>query len=292
MAGGRLPWWGMCDNAATLEQSLCRTKAKHSSCSYLSAFAKESAIACVFLSNKLECTMPTGVSEQDTYALLSEAFDIPGVLTELPASPTRRWSTDYPSLPNSASAARTQLLQHLRALKYLCYDCQPGKQPLTPEMVKTTHKLLMSGATSSDGTLVSAGDYRTTPAHSGAGRVYPNANGIEKSVTKILAAFNAGLNSGKPWEVAAQLMYDIVALHPFEDGNGRLCHLLTAYALMASGEPFAVPLHNGHRNCRKHYEKVILHADRCHHTSQLSSFILECLVHKWCNLATSVAILE
>jgi hypothetical protein len=292
MAATRLPWWKKCDNTATLEQSLSQTKAKHSSSSsgsYLSTFAKESAIVCVLLSNKLECTMPTGVSEQETYTLLSEAFDIPVVLTELPASPTKRWSTD--GSPNSA-AARTQLLQHIRALKYLCYDCQPGKQPLTPEMVKTTHKLLMFGATSTDGTLVNAGDYRTTPAHSGTGRIYPNANAIEKSVTKILTAFNTSLNSDKPWEVAAQLMYDIVALHPFEDGNGRLCRLLAAYALMASGEPFAVPLHNGHRNCRKHYKKVILHADRCHHTSQLAAFILDCLVHKWCNLVTNVAILE
>jgi hypothetical protein len=304
MSATRLPWWDMCDNTATLEQSLSQTKATHSSSSrsnlavnYLSAFAKESAIVFVLLSNKLECTVTTGVSgmsmfEQETYTLLSEAFDRPVVLTELPASPTTRW---FPNGSPTSASARTQLLQHIRALRYLCYDCQPGKQPLTPEMVKTTHRILMSGASSTDGTMVNAGDYRTAPAHSGTGRIYPNANCIEKSVTKILTAFNASLDSGKPWEVAARLMYDIVALHPFEDGNFRVGELLMAYALMASGEPFAVPLHNGHRNCRKHYEKVILHADHSsfiHNTSQLSSFILECLVHKWCNLATNVAILE
>lgn len=285
----RLEWWDAADDVTSMKKVLADSKTGIGASAYLVVFAKQSAIMCVYLSNKLECTLPTGLSEQATYKLLDETFDLEPNLEELNASPPARWSTD--GSPNDASA-RMQLQQHMRALKYLLYVCDPGQQPLTPQMVKVAHKLLMFGAMNKDGSDIAAGEYRHSAAHSGTGLIYPPPESIPTGVIKIVDAYNAKAKVGEPVEVAAQLLYGMVALHPFEDGNGRLCRLLAAYALMAAGEPFAVPLHNGHRKCRKHYEKVLKHADFHHNTGQLAGFILECLVYKWRNLATNMSFLS
>ncbi|KAG2482740.1 hypothetical protein HYH03_018335 [Edaphochlamys debaryana] len=60
---------------------------------------------------------------------------------------------------------------------------------------------------------------------------------------------------------AATLFYDMITLHPFENGNGRLCWLLVAFALQAVGEPFALGMTNGHSKSRQQYLKAEL-ADR------------------------------
>lgn len=265
------------------KQAIATAKAAPGVGEQLSSFAKQSAVVNVYLSNKLELTLPAGVSQHDTYRLLDVAFDEPLQPSDFTSPPSKRWSAD--GSPTSTSAA-AQLQQHMKALKYLCYDCEPGRQQLTVEMVKATHKLLMFGATSPDGTIIVNGEYRSTPAHSGTGYIYPPAHTISDKVPAIVSEFNKSIQDGVDGPVAAaKLMYRMVTLHPFQDGNGRLCRLLVSYAMMASGEPFPVPLHNGHRKSHKHYVSVLQHADRHLHTQQLASLVLECLLWKWQNVA-------
>ena len=285
-----LPWWGV-DNTVEGMQLEVTASRSHSGIGIkLLGSAKQSAVACVYLSNKMEGTLPTGVSEQDAYKLLEEAFDAPVtpsvpvvtpsvVPSDISAAPKSNWSADG---GHATTSARMQLHQHMKALQFLCYDCKPGTQPLTPEMVRTAHKLLMWGATAPDGTAISSGVYRTTAAHPGTGYVYPEADVIEDRVPVIVEAFNSSIRGGGDGVLAAsELMYRTATLHPFQDGNGRLCRLLVAYALMASGEPFPVPLQNGRTKCHQHYTRVLVHADRHHHQGMLASFILECLHYKW-----------
>ena len=280
---GKLPWWED-ETPAILRASISAAKTKiKSNKPFLTTFAKHSAVVCVYLSNKLECTLPTGVSQQETYLLLESAFDATPSYAELLEPPPKRWSAD--GSPNSASA-RVQLQQHMKALRFLCYDCKPGEQPLTVEMVKTAHKLLMSGATTSDGTVLTAGEYRSSAAHSGTGYIYPSPTVIGCKVPEILDAFNNRTEGTDIVVAAAKLMYDMVTLHPFQDGNGRLCRLLVSYALMAAGEPFPVPLHDGHHKCRQHYNHVLVHADHHLYTGKLAAFILDCLHFKWHNALT------
>jgi len=59
-----------------------------------------------------------------------------------------------------------------------------------------------------------------------------------------------------------RLFYDVITLHPFENGNGRLCRLLFSFGIMKAGVPFPVPLTTGHTKSRNHYMKAILLARR------------------------------
>lgn len=281
-----LNWWRDGETVEWYIQALATAKAAPGIHAIISAFAKQCAVVNVYLSNKLELTLPAGVSHHDTYQILDAAFDEPLLPSDFTSPPFKSWSADGSPTSPSASA---QLRQHMKALKYLCYDCTPGRQPLTVDMVKTTHKLLMFGATSPDGTIIVNGEYRNTSCHSGTGYIYPPANTISNKVPVIVFEFNKRIQDGIDGPVvAAKLMYDIVTLHPFQDGNGRLCRLLVSYALMATGEPFPVPLHNGHRKSHKHYVSALMHADRHLHTRQLASFVLECLLWKWQNVAAFV----
>ena len=282
----KLTWWREGETVEWCRQTLATAKAAPGVDKRISAFSKQSAIVNVYLSNKIEHTLPAGVSQHDTYKLLDTTFNEPLLPSDLTSPPTKIWSADGSETSSSAAA---QLQQHMKALKYLCYECTPGHQPLTEEMVKTTHKLLMSGATSPDGTIIANGEYRVTPAYSGTGYIYPDAKTISDRIPVILSEFNKRIQDKVDGPVvAAKLMYHMVTVHPFQDGNGRLCHLLVSYALMASGEPFPVPLHNGHRKSHKHYLSALQHADRHLHTRQLASFVLECLLWKWQNVAALV----
>ncbi|KAG2449555.1 hypothetical protein HYH02_005089 [Chlamydomonas schloesseri] len=155
---------------------------------------------------------------------------------------------------------------------------------LTCEAVKLMHKILMWGAEG-----VSAGEYRTLPAHSGTGTVYPEAEYIDGGMVAVLENFHRDLAlvaSGALDKhiMAARLFYEMIMLHPFQNGNGRLCRLLVTYALMKAGDPFPVCLSNGHKKSRQHFQQVLRHADaHVGDVTRLAAYILECRHHAWQN---------
>src|SRR5450432_2228970 len=59
---------------------------------------------------------------------------------------------------------------------------------------------------------------------------------------ELIDWFRTAEKSGKlhPVELAAQLHYRFVCIHPFDDGNGRLSRLLMNYVLLKNGLPPAI----------------------------------------------------
>jgi Fic family protein len=279
---GPLPWWGTLELTAdsllngiqAAQQTLESTAGKEQ---LLQEFRRHSAVTCVYLSNSMEGTLPPGVSCHDTYQLV--AAELEGQETAS-TEPVQEWD---PEGAADRVGARAQLQAHMRALKYLCQHCLPG--PLTSQQVREAHRLLMEGARG-----LAGGEYRVTPSHSGTGYVYPLPSTIPGQVEHILEAFNSQVSSiatvAAAVQATADLLYDMLVLHPFVDGNGRLCRLLATYALCAFGQPFPIPMHNGHSRARKHYQSMLLHADHHHHKSRLLAYILECVAYKWANLET------
>mmetsp|Transcript_17273 Transcript_17273/g.47882 ORF Transcript_17273/g.47882 Transcript_17273/m.47882 type:complete len:294 (+) Transcript_17273:362-1243(+) len=277
---GFLPWWSELElspesllrGIEAAQAALDRTKGKEE---LLHGFSRHSAVTCVCLSNDMEGTLPQGVSLHDTYELVAAELD-----GSEPASlePVQQWD---PEGAVDKEGARAQLRAHMRALKYLCQECLPG--PLTSQHIREAHRLLMEGAQGLTG-----GKYRETGCHSGTGYVYAPPSAIPGGVESVIALYNSQSATATTVAAAAQaaatLMYEMVTLHPFEDGNGRLCRLLATYSLCGLGHPFPVSMHNGHKRARKHFSQVLLHADHHHNTSRLTAYVLECVAYKWANL--------
>lgn len=239
--------------------------------SYRVTFRKQMAIALVYTSNRLEGTLPAGASERATYSILAEEWAAAADCGDRPpmspsaslADEGETWSAEGGNRGESISKTRVQMRQHLRALLYLTSRLS---ERWTPDTVREAHRILMSGAvemdedcrwgggggaTSADsavggGTahfLVPAGEWRTTPAHAGT-HAFPMLapDGMHGSMAAILASFEDAVRSPNAAvrliKAPADLLYEVVTLHPFTNGNGRLCRLLFAAAAMKAGLPF------------------------------------------------------
>lgn len=114
---------------------------------------------------------------------------------------------------------------------------------LTIELVKQVHFILMSGG------MDDCGEFRDSPAFAGQYAFAPHED-IEARMNKLVSSFEESVISETSHAigVAVQLMLDFVTIHPFRNGNGRMCRLLFSYALQRMGFPFPVTLDSGHTN--------------------------------------------
>jgi len=124
--------------------------------------------------------------------------------------------------------------------------------PLTVQDIKNVHQILMSGA------MDDCGCFRTDSAMAG-NYEFNHYTDIETRLTEMVCRFNLSVKDVNiyPITVAIQLMLDFVTIHPFRNGNGRMCRLLFSYALQKMGFPFPVPLDSGHSKTYKHYIKAL-----------------------------------
>lgn len=111
---------------------------------------------------------------------------------------------------------------------------------------------MMSGLKNEDGMSINAGHYRTISVYAGT-HVFPSFTCIPHSMAKIVEEYNEKFSCPHdPFELASWLHFNIVTLHPFEDGNGRMSRLLWCYSLMRDGLPFPAVLTSGHKRSQKH----------------------------------------
>jgi Fic family protein len=226
---------------------------------HLSEFRLHKAISLIYSSNKLEDTIPVGVSQMDTYKLLEGLFIGKMDYSDLQTKP---WDADG----KDGKRFPCQLFHHFAAYQYLCEtetedDKKLYQTPLTIDVILTAHKLLMDNATQRDISIV-CGQFRDH-AVSVDTYVYMRHEDLPQEVERIVQKFNAQIQSNSdPIITAADLFYDLITAHPFQDGNGRLCRLMAAYAFFAAGVPIPVPITTGHKKSRNHYMKAILRARR------------------------------
>lgn len=137
-----------------------------------------------------------------------------------------------------------QLFQYDLALQHL------NASDLTFDTLKEAHRIMLCGAEATDQHACDPGITRTTPAHAGTFS-FPQ-DSIPDLVNRVLDRFNAGVETN-PIFAAADVAVGVVSVHPFTNGNGRLCRLVFAAALMKRGFPVPVVLSNGHKRAFKHY---------------------------------------
>lgn len=122
-------------------------------------------------------------------------------------------------------------------------------EPLTVDQIKCVHSILMSGS------MENCGEFRTSPAYAD-DYVFAPHDSISERMENMVKIFEENVRSSSNVyvvNVAVQLMLDFVTIHPFSNGNGRMCRMLFSYALRRMGFPFPVTLDSGHSKSYKHY---------------------------------------
>ena len=77
---------------------------------------------------------------------------------------------------------------------------------------------------------VLAGEYRKSPAFAGY-HIFAPAGYIERYMEDVIFRF-LETKKDDPIMGATNLFGNIINIHPFEDGNGRICRLILAHVLI------------------------------------------------------------
>ena len=93
-----------------------------------------------------------------------------------------------------------------------------------------------------------------------------------------------------PITAATNLFGNIINIHPFEDGNGRICRLILAHILIKMKCClFPVILRYFHGRGRRHYIRAVRMFDR--KSSMLYTMIVKSLIHCWDNFEQNAKML-
>lgn len=124
---------------------------------------------------------------------------------------------------------------HARALDWVALLAGRSPKSLTEEDILHIHSIILQGIDDTN-----AGRYRTIPVRiSGSAVILPNP----LKVPDLMQTFVEWLNRSTrlhPVELAAEAHYQLVAIHPFTDGNGRTARLLMNLILLMNGYPPAI----------------------------------------------------
>ena len=212
------------------QQPIQEKKAKQ-----MEEFKKKMAVQLVWQTNTLEDTLPKGLNKTKVEEALDQAYDQVDDLLY-----------DEPGL--------CQLMHHLKAFKHLCQTPEGCNSPpeLSEDLIKQTHQVMMQGLKNEQGMRINAGAYRKIAVFAG-GHVFPSHDCIPAAMARIVKEYNEKFSQPHDrYELASWLHLNVVSLHPFEDGNGRISRLLWSYSLMRDGQPFPSVLTSGHKRSQKH----------------------------------------
>lgn len=202
----------------------------------LKKYNGEMAARLVWETNLLEDTIPRGLSRPVTESVLTKAYN-------------------KESVPSLDTAGLSQMIQHLQAFKLV--HSRIDKE-FTEDMIKEAHRIMMAGLSNEQGIPVDNGEYRQSSVFAGIHQ-FPSHDCIQRNMTRIVREYNEKVSTADhdPYELASWLYFEVVSLHPFDDGNGRISRLLWCYSLMKDGIPFPVMLTSGHKKSQKHLVKCI-----------------------------------
>ena len=171
---------------------------------------------------------------------------------------------------SDVSANTLDLIRDQRESLDFVMDYVGGTRELTEGFIKELHALITRHQTYVEGvdqfgrhfrTLLRHGQYKLLPNNptrpNGAVHEYapPEQTGVE--MTQLVDIFQVSGPVTHPVAVAAWLHHAFVAIHPFQDGNGRVARALASMVLI-KGDYF--PLHV-HRKNREEYIESLEEAD-------------------------------
>jgi Fic family protein len=208
----------------------------------------------IYGSNKIE---NAGLNLSETTKICTHIFAGQDVIAEdiIPQSPEYcaqvklllKRGVENPGLKDVVRARR-EVIQHAKAMKFLFHRLVTCERPLSELLFCETHKILCEGVTLENGDDDEnyAGVYRNTTVAAGS-TIFTAPSNVPAEMKKLVAGFDDDIQAmyrGKiidPCYLAADICQDFVMVHPFKDGNGRMCRLIAnALLLRYSGWVVAI----------------------------------------------------
>jgi len=145
-----------------------------------------------------------------------------------------------------------EAINHVKGIEYL-KDLVQKKIEITENIIKDLHKIILSSIDDSE-----AGNYRRTNVRIvGANHLPPQSIKIPKLMEEFIEWYYENERKISRSEMASELHYRFVMIHPFIDGNGRVARLLMNLYLMRNGYPPGIIL----KVDRKKYYRVLNEAN-------------------------------
>ncbi|MGM9759794.1 MAG: Fic family protein [Parabacteroides sp.] len=131
-----------------------------------------------------------------------------------------------------------EMLDHFNAYEYLFSQIHV---PLTEELLKETHRILMFHTIAYKHPGAHAGEYTDTDMAAG-DTLFGDHEQLITRVPKLLLSTQAALDADliHPMIIAGRFHGYYEYLHPFRDGNGRLGRLFANYILHGKGHPIVI----------------------------------------------------
>lgn len=222
---------------------------------YTSAFAAKLLPLYVYDINRMEGTI-CGQNEGATMLKIRSYFEAGCKIPDLV-----QWNAEGGREATTESSDR-QLYQCAQAVKFLLVD--NSNSALTLDLIVRTHEIMMENSFSVDRygcTLTDVGSVRTTKEINAGMYQFVTSASVLSSTKHLVKQYNeaSGIH---PVELATYLFYELITIHPFVNGNGRLCRLFLAWSLIKDGFPFPASFSSGHSKRRQHYLHAINTARR------------------------------
>ncbi|KAI2908375.1 hypothetical protein CBS147320_9706 [Aspergillus niger] len=172
-------------------------------------------------------------------------------------------------------------LQHALALNFLINEMVVKDKPLSEDLILRTHRILTEYIDTAGGIpwMEYSGRYRNVHVHAGnTNFVAPNY--VPAKMRELVADFERDVHKIEstrvldPFTLAAKYCNDFVMIHPFADGNGRMCRLImNAILLKYAG---IVVCLGEHDESRRQYIDIQKRAgERMEGSGELAALILK-----------------
>lgn len=223
-------------------------------------FFKRQLALVVFDINRMEGTISPSMEDGRTFKKITEYMDNDCIIPE-----ALQWNSEGEREHQSPSSDR-QLYQFTKASQYLLVDNLHSD--LTLDLIETTYKIMMQNSYVEDHqnqrTMIPVDGVRVPPQEVYAGFYqFLPAVGVRRTVIGLAAYYNGEeCRSLHPLTRATLLFYELITIHPFMNGNGRICRLLLTWSIMRDGIPFPISFSSGHRKKCQHYLHAIESARR------------------------------
>lgn len=136
---------------------------------------------------------------------------------------------------------------HAEAIDYL-YDIISNQRDISESVIKEINALLLSGVThtaaqnpqgESVKKILVSGEYKKQPNHvlqpDGTIHKYVDPINVKDEMEGLIRWVNESIHHLNPIQVAAIAHYNLVRIHPFDDGNGRGARIFMNLILIKSG---------------------------------------------------------